>query len=248
MKKEPIQINAFHIGVGITAVIFVILLIITLIQIFRPNPYGPGLRIDNLSDHVSDLSSDRKKSMFAALYRIVQSNLSDDASVPKSGAIIREGTADIVYNEITDVHSGSFIVDIEEIRQSYKIQYEWSSNETNPNLSGYPMLASCLDQHLVIYKEFKCKDMFSADNLNPYDAMSLRLPHHGETPSGVAVYLQLRKYLSGERYLEVNVNSCGNQGVLEQAKQYAMDWVQLFGLDAEKDVIFEVRDLCDGDY
>ncbi|MDR3298086.1 MAG: hypothetical protein LBT19_01805, partial [Candidatus Nomurabacteria bacterium] len=184
MRKEPITITPLHIGGVIMAVTFIILLVFTLIEIFTPNPYGQGLRIDNLSEYVKNLPDDRKDAIFASLYKAAELNIADGDKVPGSGAMIRTGSAKENYNDAAYIYSGSFIVDIEEISHSYQIQYEWSSEKENPNLSGYQVVITCLPKELAIYDDFVCKDMFSAGDLDPYGVVALHLPHYGKTESG----------------------------------------------------------------
>ena len=245
MQREKIAINPIHIGIAIVAVVFVALLVITLIQMFRPNPYGQGLRIDNFSDYVDDLPSGRRDSMFATLYKVVTENTIDGAEVPTSGALVREDSFSSNYDEAKDVHYGNFIVDIEKIRQSYQIQYEWSQDERNPNLSGYQMMALCLPMNLMIFEDFGCRDMTNAGDFDPYSSVAMRLPYYGETLSGAYLYVQIATFVSGERYLEVNVNSCGDENILGEARQYVTEWIDSIGFDAE-DFVIEFRGLCDG--
>lgn len=157
--KKPI--NPIKIGV-ISFIIFAIIVIIATILfiLFKPNPYGPQTKIDNFSTYYKNIPEDTKNSIFNSLYLIIQSNTDDNNKIPKSGAAIRENTAKSNYNESTNVHSDSFIVDIPELKQSYRAQVNWSNDAKNDNISGYPVLFLCPTEAERTY-DTPCTDMTS---------------------------------------------------------------------------------------
>lgn len=143
----------------------------SLFKIFRGNPYGNEIKIDNFSEVFPDAPENTRFAMFASLYSIIEDNAEKNGitEIPKDGAIIRQGSS---KNEVSedDLHVGSFIVDIKEIRQSYKGYFEWSNSRDSKEApttiaSEY---YSCLDIKDLIYDEFECKDMFSEDTTRKY--------------------------------------------------------------------------------
>ena len=130
--------------------VVVILLVVSLMQIFRKNPYGPETRIDNIDIVDKKLPQDQKDQLFSQLYGVLADNISD-GEPPESGALVREGTVDYGYDENLKIYAGNFIVDVPAVEQSYKVQLSWSPEKNNPNLGGYPILITCAPKDLRIY-------------------------------------------------------------------------------------------------
>lgn len=155
-REKKIEVNPLVVGGVIVAAVVAILLVVSLVQIFRKNPYGPETRIDNIDIVDKSLPRDQKEQIFANLYLVLSTTL-DGEEPPKNGALVREGTVDYRYNSETDIYSGSFVVDIEPVQLSYKVILEWSPKKNNTDLSGYPILITCVPESLQIYEgQQKC--------------------------------------------------------------------------------------------
>lgn len=155
--NKKINFNIVHIMALVVGVVFVALVIVTLINLFRNNPYGREIKIDNFSSFYGDAPQDIKDQIFNNLYDTVLQNIGEDDKIPGSGAMVRQETAVSQFDKDTNVYYGSFVVDIEEIQQSYRVQFEWSSNKNNPNLGGFSVLISCVPESLRIYEnEVQC--------------------------------------------------------------------------------------------
>lgn len=149
-KEGKIQLNPLTVGGVIVGAVVVILLVVSLMQIFRKNPYGPETRIDNIGIVDKKLPQDQKDQLFSQLYGVLADNISD-GEPPESGALVREGTVDYGYDENLKIYAGNFIVDVPAVEQSYKVQLSWSPEKNNPNLGGYPILITCAPKDLRIY-------------------------------------------------------------------------------------------------
>ncbi len=149
-KEGKIQLNPLTVGGVIVGAVVVILLVVSLMQIFRKNPYGPETRIDNIDIVDKKLPQDQKDQLFSQLYGVLADNISD-GEPPESGALVREGTVDYGYDENLKIYAGNFIVDVPAVEQSYKVQLSWSPEKNNPNLGGYPILITCAPKDLRIY-------------------------------------------------------------------------------------------------
>lgn len=137
-----------------------------LLFLFVPgNKYGNGIGVNNYDKYASNLPVDRRDSINATLYKIIKDN-SKNGNININDAAIRKDSAEYIYNKTTNINSGSFIIDIPSIKQSYLISYEWSSDENNSNLSGYSATATCLSTDKLIYGDFNCKDNFSNSKNN----------------------------------------------------------------------------------
>lgn len=149
-KERKLELNPLTVGGLAVAVIAVVLLVISLMQIFRKNPYGPETRIDNIDLVDKNLPQNQKDQVFALLYNVLAGNLVD-GEPPKSGALVREGTIDYNYDKDTKIYSGSFIVDVPPVEQSYEVQLSWSPEKNNTNLGGYLVVINCIPKDLRIY-------------------------------------------------------------------------------------------------
>lgn len=160
-------------------VLLVILLVVTvatitlLFVLFAPkntNPYGGEVIIRNYRDNVKNLSGNYEDLIMAELYKVIKLNTKEGEAVPSvNDAILRDGSARQEYSEEFSIYKGSFIVDIESLKQSYIITYVYSRDSDSTALGGYPILASCLPVDQLIYGDFGCKDIESEESvdLNP---------------------------------------------------------------------------------
>jgi hypothetical protein len=197
------------------------------------NPYGQGIVINDFNKKVKNLPSDRVESISAMLYNTVQLNLKDGQEMPNiPDANIREGSEK--QDEVTKnaQYSGSFIVDIESIRQSYKVTYSYSKDPNDDFMSGYPVGVSCLDGAEVIYKDFQCKDLTSEESKG-VDPIIYRLPHDTLTyritaleGDDATISLQIDLYLS-------SVDLSDSAAAIQQYKLEALTWIESQGFNPD---------------
>ena len=168
-NKPQKEITPIHIAILAFIIIAFFLLIFSLSQIFQKNPYGEQIKIDNFDRYFKSVTTDTKQSIYNTLYNIARINATEDTVIPKKGAKIRDGSTTESYNSETRIYVDYFIVDIEELRQSYSFQVTWSPKADNPNLDGgYPIVATCVAEDQAIYPEFHCKDGFETGiNVDP---------------------------------------------------------------------------------
>lgn len=152
-------ISPIHIVITLGVILFVSIVIISLVNIFRRNPYGPETKISNFSSYYNKTPTNTRDLTFNSLYNIISDNLPENSNVPTSGAKIRKGTNTSEYNPTTNINYYTFMVDIESIKQSYYVQISWT-NKTNDdtNLGGYPVLILCPKPDQLIYEPFNCID------------------------------------------------------------------------------------------
>jgi hypothetical protein len=155
-RKRLIIITSLVIFVGLIA-------LISILALRAPtNQFGKIIRIQNYDQKVKNLSPDMKDAMESYLYNIVKKN-SKDSFDPSSvkDANIRDSSDTQSYNSSNDVYTGTFIIDITSIKQSYQTQYSYSSNESNTDVGGNPVVISCLPKDKLKYGEFNCIDFVS---------------------------------------------------------------------------------------
>lgn len=162
----------------ISSVVIIFLIVLALLFLLIPgNQYGNGISVNNYDKYVPNLPTDRRDSINTALYKIAKDN-SNGKDINIKDATIRIDSVSYSYNKTTNINSGSFIVDMPSVKQSYLISYEWSSDENNVNLSGYSAAAACLPTNKLIYGNFNCKDSFlNSKNSTDRDPMLNLLPH-----------------------------------------------------------------------
>lgn len=148
-------------------VLFVGVVILLIVLAMRPptNQFGNLIRIQNYSQKVKNLSPDMRDAMESYLYNIVKKNSSPDFNASSVGdATIRDNSDSQNYDSQKDVYSGSFIIDMASIKQSYQTQYSYSSNKNNTNVGGNPVVISCLPKEQLKYGEFKCTDFVTSQS------------------------------------------------------------------------------------
>ena len=173
--------------IGVIAGVVLIGLVILLAFLFRDtgrNQYGERIRIQNYEEMVENTSSEMRDAKESYLYNIVKLNTDKDFDATTiKDAYIREGSAKQNYAQRDRYYSGSFIVDMESIKQSYWVQYTYALDESNPNVSGSPVVISCLPEDQLKYGPFDCKDLVSEQSAAndvllqylPYQNFSFRI-------------------------------------------------------------------------
>lgn len=219
--------------------------IIAVLSFISLLPIEDELRIDNLPNLISDMPDKKRHSVYRTLYRMVDQYVE---TPPLSGGLIRKETLE--HHNNGDTSNGHFIVDIESIRQSYEIHYEWSKKENEQDISSTSVTIDCIsDKSLMIYDDFGCKPSNQYDSeskVSPYVFMTSYLPYTEKMSNGELLYIYLRTYLNTKNYFELSANdTCGNKALLDEVfersqKFFASHDVKLEELD------YKIRDLCNG--
>lgn len=205
-------------------------------KINSPSTYVDQVKINGYSDSVKNLPGRYKDLMSAALYNMVEFNSKD--SVDPSAiddAQIREGTVD--QSEVTQgrQYTGSYIVDIESVRQSYFVQYGWSNKPDLNVQSGYTVMVSCLSPSELKWGDFKCKNLHDggADLVDPIVS---KLPHK-------TLSFELKADTTGDKLKlhakllipEVDLRSTPSvvESVVGQYKEMVLGWIRSQGLNPD---------------
>ena len=141
----------------ITVVLFVIVVLVVG-WLLNKEPVEKQIRIDNLSEFINDMPKKTENNICEALYSAIANSVQDGTTVPEKGAKIRTGSVTNNFIKEQNMHYGSFIVDIDEVKQTYRIDFEWSDDEKNPYYSGYRTLVKCPKEEEMKYKTTFCKD------------------------------------------------------------------------------------------
>lgn len=157
---------------------FIFIALFLLLLFINPgNKYGEGISVNNYDKYISNLPADRRNALNSSLYIITKNNLkTDDINI--KDASIREDSVEYNYDKSTNINSGSFIVDMQSVKQSYFMTYEWSSDANNANFSGYTATSACLPASDLIYGAFDCIDGFANSKSNAEsDPILIHLPY-----------------------------------------------------------------------
>lgn len=152
--------------IGIVAAIgFGIIFIIVKVWlegVFYKNPYGDEIAISNFDEYFKEVPNDYKERIFYNLYNMVKRNLPDEDTDELNKAVgeVRESSVERRFNSETNVHYDSFLVDLETVRQTYRVQFEWSTNKDNQYIVGADVILTCPKKSESAYDDFQCIDMF----------------------------------------------------------------------------------------
>jgi hypothetical protein len=121
------------------------------------------LKIVNLSEYTEGRPSDAEAIQHAeeGLYNGVSRHRPVKSNGVKDFRI-REGTFEQI--DETDYHKVSFIVDSEEIRESFSMFYQWGDQT---KFEQYGSIAFCVSKTEVIFPSFNCKDPFANPESTP---------------------------------------------------------------------------------
>jgi hypothetical protein len=210
--------------------IVIFLLACVSIYIFIDNRIE-SITVNNYNTYVKDLPLEHRSSINNALYLAVKLNLVDGEKIIKSPASIRKDTITNTYDEDRDVHSGNFIVDLKEIRQSYEVTYDWSEDKNNPNISGYPTTVKCLsNDEAILYKDFICKDGSESSGL----PLENQLPYTDINGPFKIIYM----------YKQDNIDVIGVTNSTPNGRKKAIEWIKSKNIDPSSIIInyLDMRD------
>lgn len=218
----------------IVLILVALIIIPVIVYLLTPSNYGKGIKIQGYSKYIKDLPKDSRDSLSSTLYNVVKMNLPDNTPIEATDAVIRGKDSTIrSYSGTTKVTSGSFIVDIASLKQSYLMHYEWSDDDS-AIYSGYPVTASCLPVSKLKYGDFSCKDMFSVMKA-ARDPIMDYLPHETANYKVTASYDD-----SGKIMLDVSITlsslDTSNNGREDAVKRYKADfayWIMWIGFNID---------------
>ena len=187
-EHKVYQINpiiAIAVFLQISFIIFIIVTIngvlnsqddVAKIDIGNYSSISDSVIIDNSDDINVETDfklDDTKKSVIGGLiYQIALLNNVDNISNNK--AAIRADSVHYEYIEDLKIYFLNFIVDLEDLGQSYRIVYRWSDEYPNENVpTNEPAMAFCLHEDELIYENFNCKDSYNnyGESLVVYDLL-----------------------------------------------------------------------------
>lgn len=206
-----------------TLVVFSVIIVIVAAINSNKTP-DDQISIKNFDQLVKNLSNKDKEEIFRSLAIIVAHN--NPQGTPDIGdAVIRTGSE--YQKKDSTVYVGSFIIDIESIRQSYKIDYRLLSTN-NQSKFAYPVTASCLKESELIYGKFDCKDPNQTSRSDPNNILEQKLPY--QSP----YYRILQR---GDDGIVIQISLNYSEDTIKFFKIYrqeALKWLGSQGIDVNK--------------
>jgi len=114
------------------------------------------IEIKNLSSNINNISDEKKHNIFKSLYNIVRNNRANADNI--GDAKIRENSVTQNYYKEDSLYYGSFIVDIDSIKQSYFVRYYITTDKDKESLYSSSIVIECVPENKIIYKDFTCTD------------------------------------------------------------------------------------------
>lgn len=179
--------NNYHINpiiaiAVILQLVFMIFAVITIHNLLEPKTEFPEIKIDDYSaipdgkiinefgqalaiqDIEFDSNNGVKNAIGQTIYNVV--TLNNKGNIPNNGAKIREGSAHYVYIEDSNTYFLGFIVDIEDLKQSYRFAWLQPTDPSGQIMIKKVMMAFCLKEDEMIYGNFDCKDNYNGHGLD----------------------------------------------------------------------------------
>lgn len=168
-NKLHINLNPAILIAIIAQAVFMILVIITIARILNKKPEAPTIKIDNyteiaktatLEGALSDVDDEDKKVINSAIYEAA--SLNSKENIKSYGAKIREGATHNMYIEDLGIYYINFLVDIEDLGQTYRVVYQYVKNPPSYANFDNTLLATvyCPSNEDLIYGEFECHDQY----------------------------------------------------------------------------------------
>lgn len=216
----------------ITVPLAFFLLVILAILLYITNLKPPISSFVAVTDYDSlpiNIPESNRKDLSEQLYYVMSEHFDIPEEPEIATAVIRPDT--FTNNSEYDTTSVSFIVDVDAYKQSYRTYLTWSNNG-----DWLPQTTSieCAENSLSKYPDTLCYGMYY--NSNDID---LYLPYTGTIENGLEYTVKKRYYTDDTPYLEIAIDSCGDQNILNQALNSVKAWLTNNHLNPD-DYAFEV--------
>ena len=180
-NQTILRINPAIAIAAVLQLIFIVFAGVTIHNLLNSNTGAPEIKISNysaipdgkiISNEPSSirgidftLDDTAKHTIGSTIYNAVLIN--DKGSVSNHGAKIREGSARHAYIEDLSAYFLNFIVDIEDLGQSYHFTWLGDSSFSGQNLPEVTFLmAFCPREDELVYGNFDCKDEYDGQGLD----------------------------------------------------------------------------------
>lgn len=200
-------------------------LIFIVIWLLNRSPKLPeSIKIINYDSVREFLPNEAEKDLDLSLYY----HLKQYFEVPEEKDSVEVEIRMDTYEKTTnsETNTARFIVDIDKFEQTYMVVLGWSdvSSDTLINTT-----IGCPVQELTKYEGVMCRSEEKVGN-----SIWALLPYKGEISSGEEFVVNQKEYFDGEKYLEVAIDSCGDENILKEALELTKEWVKSKGVNPEE--------------
>jgi hypothetical protein len=234
-------LNRKRVRVALVAFIGLCLVLIGLcVYKSSQNPYGAQLEVANLTKYISGKPIDKAVLNYIKhdLYTIVNLNtrpLVKNNSI--NDVLVRDKSFSQTYDTKSHVYTVHFIVDIKSLRQSYRVSYQWTTDDTRygPNKAEYGTQVACLPVKELMYGDFHCKDARIIENgTKNYDPILKLLPYYVPAKFKITHYQKSVNYvdLYVDAYPKATEVSVSQQDLNEYTKDIKA-WLRQQNLDPD---------------
>lgn len=233
MKEFWKNLKNWQRGVMITGMLaMVVVVVVSIIIIIKSEPNVRIVFQDGENIPAAELRTAREK-----LAGVIKSNTeSYDREVIYEGVArdYEESEAESMNakGKAVKVTTATFVVDFDEILESYAVTVSWPAVDETPNV-----MVSC-PIYDTKYPETPCV----TENNSTYEIVSY-LPYEGKTSSGRG-YEITDGYSDGELYLEIRVDSCGDVTILDEALVAARTFLESRGFNPDEYKLYVPGDIC----
>ena len=197
---------------------FLITIIIIITIAIYSNLHDQRITITNLDSVAKNLPAYKKKELEELVYKAARTNSNyDKIKLSTTTATIRDHSFSETYDRYEKFFSGNFLVDIEDIKQSYHIYYHWSKDQDFlKNNPWYISSAECVTKSEAIYDYFKCKNPYGDSESEKYSSISMLLPYDTTENNLNIHFSKLEHYYdNGGFFVRITVDSCGDDSSLQ---------------------------------
>ena len=153
MSDEPkITINPVIVTLVVLQIVFIILMIFSFNNVLKVDNPVLNVGVNGLDQEIEGLTEEGKQDIEYSIYRAIANNSANSDTVQRSGVYVRDGSLVNTYFEKINIKYISFIADIPDLEQSYKVAYVWTDDSSNKYVSpDYTAVTFCLPKEQLGY-------------------------------------------------------------------------------------------------
>jgi hypothetical protein len=178
--------------------------------------------LQNFDKFLSNAPISEREEMSVMLNNIITANTSKGVSW--GDAAIREDTFVSYYDDEHDIHYSQFVVDIESIRQSYFIEYQWSNSAQLPN----GIIIRCPTLSQMIYETFECNTAYSSTDpilqYLEYEEYRFSVSYIDATENKTRLHSDIYLYVD-------DTEENKSEDAIERYKNKVVEWIESLGLN-----------------
>ena len=216
------------VGVVLGFLTLIAVIVVAIVAIINSEP-----KVEISFSEEVDIPGGELKRVRAKLVNVIRNNTIDF----DSGIVYKGSARDYTESSVDDFKTANFVVDFDSISESYAVSVTWP----NPDDGAPNIIISCPLLNSK-YPETPCfTEVNSSSDIVGY------LPYSGKLASGEEYKIVGRYDDNGELYVEVQVNSCGNETIMDMALTAAREWIFKIYLNPDDYLLYVPGDICEND-